>query len=151
AIAEGLLRVRPIVTRGAVAGAAWSAIFVACAAPTLAGWKAIEDRSKPDPRTEAKRWIEANVPEGALIVLEPYGPSLIGPTNLLGRDPGWVPGPGAPPPRPRAYATRSMPRFQVGAGRSPPFYDLGLFPAVDLFVISGSVRDRYRADSAAFA
>jgi len=58
---------------------------------------------------------------------------------------------GGTPHRPRAYATLSMPMFQVDAARSAPFYDLGLYPAVDLFVITGSVKDRYRADTAAFA
>lgn len=150
-IARMLGRRPAIFSRPAVAMGTWAAIALACAIPTLAEWKPIRDRQAPDSRLLARRWIEANAPDGAFIAYEQYGPTLLGPADLLAMDADVAAILRTGPARPRVYATLSMPMFQVDPARSSPYYDLGLYPAVDLFVTTGAVRSRYQADSTAFS
>jgi tetratricopeptide (TPR) repeat protein len=140
-----------IFSRPAAATGTWVAIGLLCAIPTLGEWKPIRDRQVPDPRLMARRWIEANAPDGAFIVLEPYGPPLLGPRDLLAMPADVAARLLTGPARPRVYATLTMPMFQVAPERSSPYYDLGLYPAVDLFVTTGAVRGRYERDSTAFS
>ena len=95
----------------------------------------------PDTRTLSRKWIEANLPGGSMVALEPYGPELPGPLRRLSagvemtRD---VRGP--------QYWTILIPLFQVEPERSAVYYDPALYRAADAFVVSGSARDRYLAE-----
>jgi 4-amino-4-deoxy-L-arabinose transferase-like glycosyltransferase len=106
-------------------------------------------RRAPDPRTEARAWIEARVPYGSLVASEEYGPGLRGPNSLRALDPELrtaLRARGAP-----LYATLEIPFTQVGPERSEPIYDLDLFRDVDWLIVSASVADRYRAEPERFA
>ena len=99
----------------------------------------------PDTRTQSRRWIEANLPGGALVALEPYGPELPGPLRRMSAGVGLereVRGP--------QYWTVPIPLFQVGPERSAVYYDPSLYRSADAFVVSGAARDRYRADPSRF-
>jgi tetratricopeptide (TPR) repeat protein len=150
ALAEVLGR-WPALRARTAALAAWGAVGIVGIATTLALWAPITARLEPDSRTLARRWVEANVPEGALVAFEPYGPTLVGPSDLLAMDADVAARLRTATPRPRLYATLAIPMFQVAPARSAPFYDAALYRPVDVFVVTGSVRDRYRGDPAAFA
>lgn len=112
------------------------------AAPSLARFPLHLERIQPDTRTVAKRWIEANIPRGSLILQEHYGPELFGPLasqrldedvrrEVFERD--VMP----------FYAVQMLPLMQVKPNRSAVFYDLSLYEDVDVVITSGIVRGRY--------
>lgn len=130
---------------------AFAGATVVLALPTLAAIPAARGAMRPDLRTLARAWVEANLSPGALVVSEAYGPPLTSPLELqaIPRDlllalqqRGW---------QPRLYAVISVPLFQVAPERSAAFYDPALYRAADAFIVTGSVRDRYRAEPARFA
>ncbi len=125
----------------AVAGAA-----VLLLAGQAGGLDAYRNRLRPDPRTEARKWIAANIPPGALIVTETLGPELLAPLQLA---------PLEPDVRARIlknesggplYAVQIVPMFQVKPERSEVFYDLDLYEAADCIVTTSQVANRYRGD-----
>ena len=121
------------------------ALPVAAAIPeTLAG-------GRPDTRTVAKAWIEANVPPGAFIVTEAYGPPLLSPLELQAIDRDLLPALQQRGWQPRLYAVVSLPLFQVAPERAAPFYDPALYRVADAFIVTGSVRDRYLREPGRFA
>jgi hypothetical protein len=99
-----------------------------------------------DTRTDAQEWIEANLPAGAFIVTEGYGPDLLDPAALIQLDPRiraralerWH---GRP-----VFAVATLPMYQTRPERSDPFYSLGLYPDADYFITSSSVRNRYERE-----
>jgi tetratricopeptide (TPR) repeat protein len=108
-------------------------------------------RLAPDTRTEAKRWIEANVPAGAMIAAESYGPELLDPIvlwpldrrvrdRILARDNDA-----------KVYAVQEVPMYQVEPELSAAFYDLSLYRMADYWITVSTVRDRYLADRSRFA
>jgi hypothetical protein len=99
----------------------------------------------PDSRTLARAWIETNLPSGSLLVLEPYGPELPGPFRRLAA--------GVELDRERhgpEFWMQTIPLFQVEPERAAVYYDPALYASADAFVVSGSVRERYRAEPARF-
>jgi hypothetical protein len=151
AIAWGLERVGRVRARMA-APLAWTLVLVACASPLALQYVRgdLLERFRPDTRTEALRWIQQNVPEGALIAAEQYGPDLANFTSpeLMAEV---APRLAEISRRPRFYAVQFVPMFQVDAERSAAFYDLALYGAADLFVVTSSVRSRYVADPVRYA
>jgi hypothetical protein len=131
---------------------AWTLVLVACAAPLTLQYARgdLLERFRPDTRTEALHWIQRNVPEGALIAAEQYGPELANFTSpeLMAEV---APRLAEISRRPRFYAVQFVPMFQVDAERSGAFYDLALYGAADLFVVTSSVRSRYVADPVRYA
>jgi len=104
-------------------------------------------QTRPDTRTLARRWIDANVPRGAMVVTEAYGPELLGPLDLIPleaelrrRVEGTAP----------VYGVLRIPMLQVHPELSARFYDPALYAACDYLVVSSTVRDRYLADPAGF-
>ncbi len=106
---------------------------------------------RPDTRTLAKAWFEANVPTGALVVSEQYGPPLLSPLELQAIDRDLLPALQQRGYQPKLYALVSVPLFQVAPERSARFYDPTLYRVADVFVVTGSVRDRYRREPLRFA
>ncbi len=140
------------VAAGGAAGVAWTLVVAACASPfaiqVVRG--DVLDRFRPDTRTEALRWVQQHVPEGALIAAEQYAPDFANFTSPELMD-EVAPRLGEIARRPRLYAVQFVPMFQVGAERSAAFYDLALYGAADLFVVTSSVRSRYEADRTRYA
>jgi 4-amino-4-deoxy-L-arabinose transferase-like glycosyltransferase len=136
-------------------GAVRRSIAAACAllmlGPLLPGLPEAWARAAPDTRTRARSWIEAHVAPGAFVVTEPYGPVLMSSTRTVEMQPDVVAEIVRRKDRPPLYAVVPLPMFQVKPERSADFYDLELFRDADLFVITGSVRDRHAEDSARFA
>jgi 4-amino-4-deoxy-L-arabinose transferase-like glycosyltransferase len=103
-----------------------------------------------DVRTDAQDWIEANLPAGAFIVCENYGPDLLKPAFLLQMDPRlrarvlerWK--------RRPIYAFVALPMFQSHPELSAEFYDLELYPQADYIITTGPIRGRYEKDPARF-
>jgi 4-amino-4-deoxy-L-arabinose transferase-like glycosyltransferase len=149
ALAElaGAIRSRPAwVRRGAVL----AGVLVVAAGP-VRGFADQLQRLTPDTRTEAKAWIEANVPAGAMIATESYGPELLDPIVLWPlesrvRERILSGGNGA-----KVYAVQEVPMYQVDPELSAAFYDLGLYRMADYWITVSTVRDRYLADRSRFA
>jgi hypothetical protein len=104
-----------------------------------------------DSRTLAREWFEANVAPGAFVASEQYGPPLLSPLELQAIDRDLLPALQQHGYQPKVYALVSVPLFQVNPDRSAAFYDPALYRVADAFVVTGSVRDRYRSEPARFA
>ena len=113
-------------------------------------WSMHARRLGPDSRALAQRWVEQNVAPGSLIALEPYGPSLVSPIALSGVDRELLTELRRRGFAPPLYGVLPIAMFQVGAERSAALYDPALYRSVDLWIVSASVRDRYRTDPALF-
>lgn len=124
---------------------------LALAAPWLIALPGHLAALRPDTRTLAKAWFEANVPAGAFVASEQYGPPLLSPLELQAIDRDLLPALQQRGYEPRLYALISVPLFQVGPERSAPFYDPALYRVADVFVVTGSARDRYRREPERFA
>jgi 4-amino-4-deoxy-L-arabinose transferase-like glycosyltransferase len=104
-----------------------------------------------DTRTDAADWIEHHVPAGSYLVLEPYGPNVIGPPILMTLDPGLRKQVIDRIGREHLFAVQTIPMFQTAPERSAHFYSLDLYPNADYFVTSSGVGSRYRRDPVLFA
>jgi hypothetical protein len=137
----------PAAARAAVA----VAVCVAMAVPVVGAYPAYLRNIRMDTRTASAEWIEANVPSGSFLVIEPYGPEVFGPQTIstvstpvrkkvveLKRD---TPN----------YAVLMVPMFQVAPERSGVFYDLPLYENADYIVSTGAVRSRYGGEPRRFA
>jgi 4-amino-4-deoxy-L-arabinose transferase-like glycosyltransferase len=116
----------------------------------LAGYSSILDRLTPDTRTVAKEWIEENVPSGAFVVSEAYGPEFLSPPRLYQVSQEVRRGvmkelSGRP-----NYAVLPVPMFQVKPERSEAFYDIRLYETADLFITSSWVQSRYVSEPSRF-
>ena len=124
--------------------------LVLLASRGLASLPAHFERLRPDTRTEAKRWIEENIPAGSFVAIEHHGPELLGSLDLWTQEPdvreriidraGDV----------SIYAVQRVPMFQMGPERSEAFYDISLYDVADIFITSGAVESRYRRDPERF-
>ncbi|HET9887885.1 MAG TPA: glycosyltransferase family 39 protein, partial [bacterium] len=103
-----------------------------------------------DTRAEAKQWIETHVPSGALLLTDPYAPDLFDALELIFLDPDVRARSAARLENRSIYAMLQLPMFQVEPERSAPYYDLSLYPDVDLIITSGPIRSRYLEDRARF-
>ena len=133
-----------------VAPAATLTVLVAlCALSWGAGLRhALFVRAR-DSRTEAKRWIEQNVPAGSFIASEQYGPPLIGPLDLALIDADLIKPLSARQWRLTEFALQWMPMFQVVLERSARFYDTcRCTRRTTGWWLTSSVRDRYRSSPA---
>jgi dolichyl-phosphate-mannose-protein mannosyltransferase len=128
-----------------------AAATLVLALPALIAFPAHVARLRPDTRTVAKAWFEANVRPGAYVASEPYGPPLIGPLDLQALDRDLVAALQQRGYQPKLYAVVSVPMFQVGPERSAPFYDPALYRVADAFIVTGAARDRYRKEPERFA
>jgi 4-amino-4-deoxy-L-arabinose transferase-like glycosyltransferase len=133
------------------AGLALAGVTALLALPALAAIPETFPVGRPDTRTLAKAWIEANVPPGAFVVSEAYGPPLLSPLELQAVDRDLLPALQQRGWQPKLYAVVSLPLFQVAPERSAPFYDSALYRVADAVVVTSSVRDRYRREPARFA
>jgi 4-amino-4-deoxy-L-arabinose transferase-like glycosyltransferase len=113
------------------------------AIPVLAKFPEHMKRLKPDTRTEAKKWIEANIPAGSYILTEYYGPELFGPKELRSLEFDLMQEMLSRKTDVPLYAVQVLPLMQVMPERSGVFYDLSLYDAVDVIIISGGARSRY--------
>ena len=103
-----------------------------------------------DPRLLAKNWIESNIPSGAWIVTERYGPELFQAATLLQVQPeARRPLMAALDERP-IYPMQIMQMYQTNPERSAPFYDLRLYDIADFVITSSSVKSRYERDPKRF-
>jgi hypothetical protein len=132
-------------------GLAMAAASTLLALPALAGLPAHFASLRPDTRTLAREWFEANVPPGAFVASEPYGPPLLSPLELQAIDRDLLPALQQRGYRPNLYAVVSVPLFQVNPARSAAFYDPALYRVADAFIVTGAARDRYRHEPARFA
>ncbi|UCG50805.1 MAG: glycosyltransferase family 39 protein [Candidatus Latescibacterota bacterium] len=127
-----------------------AALVVVLAIPAVAGYPSYLRSIRRDTRTEAAKWIEANIPSGSYFVVEPYGPELFGPQKIsqlgsamrrkvleLKKD---TPN----------YAVLWVPMFQVRPERSEVFYDHSLYENADYIVSTGAARSRYAKEPARF-
>ncbi len=113
------------------------------AAPILASYPDHLLRTGKDTRTEAREWIEANIPSGSFVATEMYGPELFGPhlISMLEDD-----------VRQRViermknvpnYAVQPIPMYSLKPERAEVFYDLSLYGIADVVVTSSMVKSRY--------
>ncbi len=118
-------------------------LFLAAGIPLAALYPAHLKGYEPDSRTLAREWIETNVPTGAFIVMESYGPELLTPhlylsleseirSALIERTAD----------RPQ-YAVQPLPMLQVYPERTAVFYDMRLYPDADIFITSSAITSRY--------
>jgi tetratricopeptide (TPR) repeat protein len=146
---DGIPRL-PAIAEGKRRIAAAALLFLAAAVPLAAHYTAHTRRYEPDSRTLAREWLEANVPSGAFIVSESYGPELMGPQMLLSLDKGI---------RTRLlertadrpqYAVQPIPMMQVYPELTEVFYDLRLYADADVIITSSAVASRYRNEPKRF-
>ncbi len=122
------------------------------AAPSFVGYARGLSRLRDDTRTLARRWLEANVPTGAWVVSESYGPEPTSAIDLatvsldlrqriydqLGSA--------------KVYAMFPIPMLQVRPELMSVFYDMRYYrDFADYIVTSSSVSSRYRKDPSLFA
>ncbi len=132
----------------------WPAAMAAVAIvawPLLGALPARFATLRPDTRTQAKRWIEGNLPAGSMLVCEEYGPDLFEPLRLVQVEREVAAELKRRDYRPRLYAVQKLPLFQVVPERSARFYSTERFAIADAIVVTSSVRDRYRAAPERFA
>jgi 4-amino-4-deoxy-L-arabinose transferase-like glycosyltransferase len=126
------------------------ALTAACLATDLPRWRQLTDRFHPDPRTVAAAWIQRSLPDGAMLVMEPYGPSVPSPLE------GFAAGGGADSPQARRerggkyFWVVPLPLFQVEPERTAVYYDPRLYQEADAWIVTGAARDRYRREPARF-
>lgn len=118
-------------------------------APSVLALPRVYERIHPATRTLAREWIEEHCPEGSFLVLEAWGPHVIEPEDLWRLSPQTRARFLELRPRP-VYAVQNVPTFQVMPEVTEAFYDLGLYPDADFFVLSSDVGDRYRRDPERF-
>jgi 4-amino-4-deoxy-L-arabinose transferase-like glycosyltransferase len=113
------------------------------AAPIFASYPDHLLRMRKDTRTEAREWIEENIPSGSFVATEMYGPELFGPhlismleedvrQRVIERMKG-VPN----------YAVQPIPMYSLKPERAEVFYDLSLYEIADVVVTSSMVKSRY--------
>lgn len=143
-----------VVLRSAGAGArriGFVVVAVVLVAPLVAAAPKQVDRLKTDSRAQARAWIEANIPGGAFVVTEAYGPQLYGPYTVWDLD-----------DKVRArvfraeesrpyYAVQELPMYQVDPERAGVFYDMNVLDVGDVFVTTEPVRGRYERDPSRFS
>jgi 4-amino-4-deoxy-L-arabinose transferase-like glycosyltransferase len=150
AVVAGERLVSMLPMRRAVRWAGLAVMIIVAVIPLAAFVPDHLSRYQEDSRTTCLRWIEVNVPAGALIVTEPYGPPLKPPAFLWELDPAiYGPVKEQLEQRPR-YAVTRVPMFQVQPERSSIFYDIDLYRDADLFAVTGSTRNRYIRDPERF-
>lgn len=116
------------------------------AVPTIMAYPTYLRSIRTDTRTTAADWIEANISPGSYLVVEPYGPEVLGPLELSQvnsaiRNAAIALQKGKP-----NYAILWMPIFQMGPERSGVFYDHALYENADYFVSTSAVRSRYEGE-----
>ena len=122
------------------------------AAPSFVGYARGLSRLRDDTRTLARRWLEANVPTGAWVVTESYGPEPTSAIDIasvsldlrqriydqLGSA--------------KVYAMFAIPMLQVRAELMSVFYDMRTYRTLaDYVVTSSSISSRYRKDPRLYA
>ncbi len=120
-------------------------------APTVRHYPDLLLRARPDTRTTALHWIEANIPAGSFILTEYFGPELLRPTTLLPLEQDIQDRMLSGESRRPVYAAQVLPMFQTQPERSAAYYNLRQHPGADYLLISGSVRSRYAREPARFA
>ncbi|HEV8480252.1 MAG TPA: glycosyltransferase family 39 protein [Candidatus Eisenbacteria bacterium] len=126
----------------AMAGAGLLAlVWVATDAPR---WHDAFARQGVNPSEEAKRWIEENLPEESMVVVEAYGPQLYSPLTALRAEDT------RDGKTPRRYWLVPVPMFQVEPERAAVYYDPALYNEADAWVVVGAVAGRYRREPGRF-
>jgi len=145
---QALLKARAMSRTTTLAAAAVATLVLA--ATVVASYPRMLERLEPDPRSEARRWIELNVPRGSFIVSEPYGPSLVSPLQLWS-DASDIPRHIAEDEQVSLYAVQMLPMYQVEPERSAVFYDMRLYRMADVVITSSAVRSRYVKEPGTFS
>jgi 4-amino-4-deoxy-L-arabinose transferase-like glycosyltransferase len=127
-----------------------AALTLVLAAPVAAHYPAYVRSTRTDARTAATRWIEANIPAGSYLVVEPYGPELFGPQKISQLSPEVRKKVLELKKNSPNYAVLPMPMFQVAPERSQVFYDHSLYENADYIVTTGAVRSRYTGEPVRF-
>jgi hypothetical protein len=121
-------------------------IAVVLTAPLVAALPSHVSRDQSDTRSQAREWIEKNIPAGSFIVTEAYGPHLYGP-HMIWRLDDDVRRRVFQANSDRPYfAVQELPMYQVDPERSGVFYDHDVLAMADVVVITDAVRERYRRD-----
>jgi 4-amino-4-deoxy-L-arabinose transferase-like glycosyltransferase len=138
---EVLQRLRRLSSRQTFAIA--TTLTVLLALPVLAEYKNVLRRSRGDTRTLSRQWILDNIPAGAYLVTEAYGPEPLHAIQLVDMSPdlrtaldenyGDVP----------IYAVLQIPMLQVRSELVAPFYKLEQYRSADYLITSSRVRNRY--------
>jgi len=143
---DRLRRVRAWLPAAAVA-----ILLAIIVAPSLVAYRRELGRLRGDTRTLARAWIEARVPPGSFLLLEPYGPEPLGATYLQNLESDVRDRILKERPDARIYAVMFMPMYQVRSENTAIFYDPRLYADVaDLVVTSSAVSSRYRANPTLF-
>lgn len=132
-------------------GLVLASVAVVLALPSITSFALDRSRLRPDTRTLAREWIEQNVPSGAYVASEAYGPEPLSAIELAGlsldvrqrltEQKSEVP----------VYALAPIPMHQVVPELMGMFYDMALYEdLVDYLVVSSSVSSRYRKDPKRF-
>jgi len=125
-------------------------IAALCLVTDAQHWTEYASRFGPDSRTLARAWVSRSLPPGSMVVVESYGPRLASPLELQGMGPdAWRAFPTRPDIRTK-YWLLPIPMFQVAPERSAVYYDPRFLPQADAWIVSGAVRDRYRAERERF-
>ncbi len=131
-------------------------IFVVLSILVLAqpAWRSASETVRlggEDSRTAARRWIEANVDDGAMILLEPHGPQLRSQRDLQRHieKPEFrairetlLDGLAGKP----AYKIATIPSFSIELRRADRYYRPEVYAWFDYFLSSSFIRERYEAD-----
>ncbi len=102
-----------------------------------------------DPRTEARLWVESQVPTGVFITTEWLGPEFLTPTVLWSLETELRNKVANESGRP-LYAVQTIPLFQVVPERASPYYNHDLYRMADIFITSSAVRSRYLKEATRF-
>ncbi len=151
-VEEMLARVQALRPRLALPAGVAAALVLA--APAFVGYAHGLSRLRDDTRTLARQWLEANVPGGAYLVCESYGPEPLTAVDVanFSEDLRERVLKQIEARKTKIYAIYPLPMLQVGSQYVTPFYALYRYEGLaDYIVTSSSVSSRYRKDPALFA
>jgi 4-amino-4-deoxy-L-arabinose transferase-like glycosyltransferase len=132
-----------------------AAVLLLLVAPALATGREAARLGAKDTRTEAREWIEASVPHGALVLVEPHGANLRSSSELrrYAEEEEFAPIRETLLARTKAkpwYRTAILPSFSIDVDRAARFYRFEPYQWFDYVVLSEEIGARYRSDPIRF-
>jgi hypothetical protein len=127
---------------------AWRSVIAAVlviglALPSVTEYRSVLRRAHGDTRTLARQWILDNIPAGAYLVSEAYGPEPFNAIVLVDMNPALRVAMRERQTEVQVYGLLQIPMLQVKSEYVAPFYELEQYEAADYLITTSSVRQRY--------
>ena len=118
-------------------------LVVAIALPAMAEYQSVLRRARGDTRTVSRQWILDNIPAGAYLVSEAYGPEPFNAIVLVDMNVELREAMRERHSDVPVYGLLQIPMLQVVSEHVAPFYELEQYYSSDYLITTSSVRQRY--------